>query len=343
MQRKSLLMALLVALIAIGLCTSIAVAKQSVVKTIKKEQIIDYEIVPRDTLWDISNRFYGDPWLWPKIWALNPYVNDPHWIYPENMLKIEVSGAYKTIFWEGTEAGDIPPIILFDPTFRYDIQNNRVDMITPEKLEESGEIIDEFDDKILIGEQDTVFFEMSKKENVQVGDIFTVFRTRKKIKHPTSKAKIGYLIDLVAEIKTVETHVLKSGRIVYTGKLIDSTTEVEMGDYITPMSMHKSTITLKESSLDLSGNILEDLHGNANLGDHDVVFIDLGIKHGVKPGHSFSIYRKSKKPKRLPNYHIGNLIVIKTMDNNSTCLITNSMKTVMIGDLIRSDITTELE
>lgn len=343
MQRKSLLMALMVALIAIGLCGSIAVAKQSIVKTIKKDEIINYEIVPRDTLWDISNHFYGDPWLWPKIWALNPYVKDPHWIFPENNLKIELSGAYKTIFWEETGTGDLPPVILFDPTFRYDIQNNRVDMITPEKLEESGEIVDEFDNKILLGEEDTVFFEMSKKENVQVGDIFTVYRTRKKIKHPTNKTKIGYLIDLVAEIKTIETHVLKSGRIVYTGKLIDSTAEVEMGDYVIPMSRHQSTITLKESSLDLTGNILEDVYGNSILGDHDIVFIDLGIKHGVKPGHSFSVYRKSKKPKRLPPYHIGNVIVIKAMDNNATCLVTNSTKEIFIGDVIRSDITTELE
>jgi nucleoid-associated protein YgaU len=41
-----------------------------------------------DTLWDIANAFYRDPFLWPLIWKSNPSVNDPDLIYPGNTLVV---------------------------------------------------------------------------------------------------------------------------------------------------------------------------------------------------------------------------------------------------------------
>jgi LysM repeat protein len=41
-----------------------------------------------DTLWDIANTYYRDPFLWPLIWKSNPTVNDPDLIYPGNTLAI---------------------------------------------------------------------------------------------------------------------------------------------------------------------------------------------------------------------------------------------------------------
>lgn len=47
-----------------------------------------YEVRQGDTLWDISNAFYRDPFLWPLIWKSNPFVVDPDLIYPGNSLII---------------------------------------------------------------------------------------------------------------------------------------------------------------------------------------------------------------------------------------------------------------
>lgn len=343
MQRKRLALTMISILICIGLIASSVPAAQKVMKMVKKEEMVDYTIVPGDTLWDISGQFYSDPWLWPKIWEMNPYINDPHWIYPENKLKIPVIEAYKQYFWPDAGLVDIPPVILFDPTFRYETRFNKIDIISPESMEAAGIIVDEIDDRILLGEEDTVYFTMSKKANVQIGDVFTIYRTEKKIKHPIKMKKMGYMVNLVGEIRTVEANVLKSGKVVYTGKIIDSTSEISVGDKIIPMNRDEMTITLKENSLDLTGYVIENLEDQLIIGDHDICFIDLGIKQGIKEGYSFSIFRKSKDDRNLPNYFIGNLIVLKVQDNNATCLITNSKREILIGDTIRSDITTELE
>ncbi len=52
------------------------------------EQPGKYLIRQGDTLWDIANAFYRDPFLWPLIWKSNPTVNDPDLIYPGNTLVV---------------------------------------------------------------------------------------------------------------------------------------------------------------------------------------------------------------------------------------------------------------
>lgn len=47
-----------------------------------------YTIKKGDTLWDISSKFLKDPFLWPKLWEKNPYISNPHWIYPGNSVRL---------------------------------------------------------------------------------------------------------------------------------------------------------------------------------------------------------------------------------------------------------------
>lgn len=52
---------------------------------------IDVHVVAKgDTLWDLAQRFYGDPYLWPQIWERNRWVEDAHWIYPGDPLVLGV-------------------------------------------------------------------------------------------------------------------------------------------------------------------------------------------------------------------------------------------------------------
>ena len=47
-----------------------------------------YPVKEGDTLWDISNAFLSDPWLWPELWHVNPQINNPHLIYPGDELAL---------------------------------------------------------------------------------------------------------------------------------------------------------------------------------------------------------------------------------------------------------------
>jgi LysM domain len=49
-----------------------------------------YVIEKGDTLWDLAQRNYGDPYLWPQLWERNRYIQDAHWIYPGDPLVLGI-------------------------------------------------------------------------------------------------------------------------------------------------------------------------------------------------------------------------------------------------------------
>ena len=54
----------------------------------KKEAEELYTVKQGDTLWEISSKFLKDPFLWPKLWQRNPYITNPHWIYPGQPIRL---------------------------------------------------------------------------------------------------------------------------------------------------------------------------------------------------------------------------------------------------------------
>ncbi|MEM9300925.1 MAG: LysM domain-containing protein [Pseudomonadota bacterium] len=74
----------LLSLLAVTLYASTALAQVE----LNPEHPDRYEVVRGDTLWDISERFLRNPWMWPEIWQANPQIENPHLIYPGDIISL---------------------------------------------------------------------------------------------------------------------------------------------------------------------------------------------------------------------------------------------------------------
>ena len=85
----------------------------------------EYTVVRGDTLWDISARFLEHPWQWPAIWHVNPQIENPHLIYPGDVVSLRyIDGEPRLMVNDGqrvvrlspdtrrTDQSAIPPIPL---------------------------------------------------------------------------------------------------------------------------------------------------------------------------------------------------------------------------------------
>lgn len=79
---------LLMILAILGL--SLSVQAQDV--ELRDDHPREYVVQEGDTLWGIASRFLTRPWQWPAIWQANPQIDNPHLIFPGDLISLEFVG-----------------------------------------------------------------------------------------------------------------------------------------------------------------------------------------------------------------------------------------------------------
>lgn len=306
-----------------------------------------------DTLWDLSQKFLGSPWYWPKVWSYNPEIANPHWIYPGNAVRFYAGGEEVPTEVEAGEQSSVDEGSMVDDGVtvygKIGIQGKvGVNVATPgfvtnREVEESGKIFGSFAESIELSNADHIYVHFEKKAP-RLGDVYLVYRAAGEILHPTTQAPLGTLTILLAEVKV--TRIEKDNRTA-TVQIWKQYDEVLRGDLVGPMGDPIiRQVVGKPSDRDVKdATVVADVRKYpAQIGEHQLVIMDKGSDDGVKSGSVFSIYRQhdpfpqesllspSVLEEGVPREDIGQCIAFEVKSKVSICLMSRSIRDIFRGD-----------
>ena len=313
------------------LLTGIAVAQDV---SLRSDHPEEYVVVKGDTLWDISGRFLDKPWQWPAIWHANPQIENPHLIYPGDVISlVYIDGVPQLRLRRGdtvklspsirvSDRDDAIPAVPFESIAPF-IRNLRV--LSPEEFEGLPYIVANNEARLTATNTDQTY---SRGLDAQVGEEFVVARltsiydsfgrppeTRRvlprdgweqvpnlwdraeSIHNPVSPWNKRPKNPVGYELFEVSrVRVAKAGDISVLD-IIRDRTEVKPGDYILPANDPGYESTFYPSAMDnIPPNlrVLATSGSKSGAGLYQIVSISAGSNQGVRPGHVFSAFAKGE-------------------------------------------------
>jgi hypothetical protein len=326
-----------------------------------------YTVVKGDTLWDISAKFFKDPWKWPEIWALNKEaIKDPHWIYPGDVVFLDRrSGTLTTTepaAVDTSAASDVAAtpepvtpssLVKLQPKVRVVGQNteaipavplskiasflSRPLVIDSETLETAPRIVGTYEQRTLLSSNDVAYV---GNLPVDQGKQWQVYRPNVKFVDPDTDEDLGQEVVYLGDA-SVEKFGDPS-----TLRITSSVLEINKGDYLAQIAPGHSPVYIPhapESSI--TAKVISIYGGVQQAGQHAVVTLNKGRRDGIEAGHILALYQKGEELKtkgwftpniNLPDVRYGLLMVFRVFDKVSYALVMESKIPVQTLDSART-------
>ncbi len=313
-----------------------------------------HSVVKGDTLWDVAEKYLANPFFWPKIWQFNPEIENPHLIYPGNLVRIPLPEELEPAETkEVAEETTSPPATVVQGPIAYVggylieralFESSGFVLPYGEKAG-IGTIISTWEEKSLLTDRDLVHVNLGARDGVKVGDLFQIIRVDDEhVMHPVTRIKLGKKAAVKGVLKiTIVKKKLSTARIIVVYDY------VMVGDELRPY--HPNPLIglddLSQEDKSINGVIIKSTIGKSNLAVRDTVYIDVGSKNAVTPGDRFIIYRGgrpfqvSKKDmyksgiENFPPDIMGELVVLKTMEETATAVVVEELYEITKGDQIK--------
>jgi len=309
-----------------------------------------YVVVKGDTLWDISAMFLRDPWLWPEVWYVNPQIANPHLIYPGDILTlVYVDGKPQLRMTRGYPTVNLSPAIREQsldqaiPTIPIDaIQSflNRTIVVDQNELDTAPYVVQSAGEHVVTGAGDRVYVRGIENTDNAVYDFF--------------EPGDAYIDPDTNEVLGYEALYVGSGPVQKFGDpatilLTETTREVRVGDRLRP-SDRSYTIPYFQPhapAAGTEGHIISVIDGVTQIGQFNVVSIDLGTREGMEVGHVLRIFQqgdvirdtvsgKRGDKVKLPDEEAGLVMIFRTFEKVSFGLVMKATSSLHINDLVRT-------
>lgn len=317
-----------------------------------------YLIQKGDTLWDLSQKFLGDPYLWPQIWKENSYIKDPHWIYPEDPLAI---GKVKVIAPTPVEPTAKPvkqaikefpkpepkpaPVVekkepaptkeakIRDLAYKTDMECAPFIMETTDKeavLEHMAVLKAAEEDIQEYGTDDVLYLSGGSSNGLKAGDEYLVVHRLDVVKDPVTNKMVGIGYVRAGLIKILLCHENTS-----TGILTSACRTVYAGDLVIKHELEPIPVTIGYKPYPRYGEAITGdkacflmvADEQVDVGEDSESIISMGSAEGVAPGDIFVIYDKKTK-EGFPVYQ-GEAAVLFTGEHTATVRIIHAEKSTI--------------
>jgi len=310
-----------------------------------------YSVAPGDTLWEIAQAFLGNPYYWPRLWSINDYITNPHWIYPGNRIVFRMGSLIEPPSVEletdrdgfnvsGLDFAEVEvecgPDIRFDHTIEADKYVAPAFLREKRNLEVYGEIAKARTPGHMLSEDDLVYVKVDDPDAYECGDIVSVFRrVKKKVRHPkVRRQKYGNMYRIVGELKVVH----KYGDYL-SATVRESYQEMFRGDLVGPAMPIVVELEVGQPAGDLEGQVVARMSQERVLSSTgETIFIDRGSADGVRVGNSFYVVSRqddvvdTKRPDpNMPPSVIGRVVVVRVDDYSATAVVTDASRTIPVG------------
>jgi hypothetical protein len=313
--------------------------------SVRSDHPDEYVVVRGDTLWDISGRFLDKPWQWPAIWHANPQINNPHLIYPGDVISlVYIDGVPQLRLRRGGPVKLSPGIRVVDeaingvPFDRIKPFIRDIRVLSPSEFEGLPYIVANNELRMTATVSDTTY---ARGLNARAGEEYVVARLSSIYDSFGDPAEIrrvnppnhwdwvriqnvwdhnDHLFDPTRPwdrkpknpigyemVEISRVRVTQAGDISVLDILQDRT-EVKPGDFILPVSDMGYDKVFYPNAMDRVPEglrVLATSGQKAGVGLYQIVAINAGSRQGLETGHVFSAFRQGLDVQDRSGYRWG--------------------------------------
>ncbi len=318
-----------------------------------------YTVKRGDTLWDISNLFLRDPWLWPEIWYVNPQVENPHLIYPGDVLALAygADGSPRVILEQGG-AARLNPRLRSTPadgpiaTIPYAAIAgflSRPSLLSAEQLKKAPHVLAFRDEHMIGGTGEEIYV---RNFDAPIDARFAVVHPGQKLRDPDTGDVLGY-----EGVYAATARVTRPGEPL-TAKLIDTTRETLEGDILVSNDADAPlNFEVRIPTAPINGSIISVVDDTTLIGTYQIIAVNRGTRHGLAPGHILAVDQagltvrdkgRSKSSSifstgsafdskvKLPDERAGTALVFKSYERMSYAIVVGASHAIRVADTVRT-------